>query len=93
MSVSKNNKTGTWEVRVYYKDWTGQRRQTTKRGFAKKSPTTTRHPARPSGKVKPVQKPDKYAFDEAPMVALASIAWVISMMQTKNKLSDLPQTT
>ncbi len=37
MSVSKNSKTGTWEVRVYYKDWTGERRQTTKRGFAKKS--------------------------------------------------------
>ena len=37
MSVSKNSKTGTWEVRVYFKDWTGERKQTTKRGFAKKS--------------------------------------------------------
>lgn len=36
MSVSKNEKTGKWEVRVYYKDWTGTRKQTTKRGFATK---------------------------------------------------------
>lgn len=37
MSVSKNSKTGTWEVRVYFKDWTGERKQATKRGFARKS--------------------------------------------------------
>ena len=37
MAVIKNNKTGTWEVRTYYKDLTGARKQKTKRGFAKKS--------------------------------------------------------
>ncbi|WP_418484884.1 Arm DNA-binding domain-containing protein [Eshraghiella crossota] len=37
MAVIKNNKTGTWEVRIYYKDLTGTRKQKTKRGFAKKS--------------------------------------------------------
>ncbi len=39
MAVMKNQKTGMWEVRTYYKDWTGTRRQKTKRGFAKKSET------------------------------------------------------
>lgn len=37
MAVIKNQKTRMWEVRTYYKDWTGTRRQKTKRGFAKKS--------------------------------------------------------
>ena len=37
MAVIKNQKTGMWEVRTYYKDWTGTRRQKTKRDFAKKS--------------------------------------------------------
>ena len=37
MAVIKNQKTGMWEVRTYYKVWTGTRRQKTKRGFAKKS--------------------------------------------------------
>ena len=37
MSVSKNEKTGKWEVRTYYKDFTGTLRQKTKRGFDKKS--------------------------------------------------------
>lgn len=37
MAVIKNQKTEMWEVRTYYKDWTGTRRQKTKRGFAKKS--------------------------------------------------------
>lgn len=37
MAVIKNNKTGMWEVRTYYKDLTGARKQKTKRGFAKKS--------------------------------------------------------
>ena len=36
MAVIKNKKTGMWEVRTYYKDWTGERKQKTKRGFAKK---------------------------------------------------------
>lgn len=27
MAVMKNQKTGMWEVRTYYKDWTGTRRQ------------------------------------------------------------------
>ena len=37
MAVIKNNKTGMWEVRTYYKDLTGARKRKTKRGFAKKS--------------------------------------------------------
>lgn len=37
MAVMKNTKTNTWEVRTYYTDWTGVRKQKTKRGFAKKS--------------------------------------------------------
>ena len=37
MAVIKNNKTGMWEVRTYYKDLTGARKQKTKRGFDKKS--------------------------------------------------------
>ena len=37
MAVIKNNKTGMWEVRTYHKDLTGERKQKTKRGFAKKS--------------------------------------------------------
>ena len=37
MAVIKNNKTGMWEVRTYYKDLTGARKQKTKRGSAKKS--------------------------------------------------------
>lgn len=37
MAVIKNHKTGMWEVRTYYKDLTGARKQKTKRGFAKKS--------------------------------------------------------
>lgn len=37
MAVIKNKKTGMWEVRTYYKDWTGERKQKTKRGFTKKS--------------------------------------------------------
>lgn len=37
MAVIKNKKTGIWEVRTYYKDMTGERKQKTKRGFAKKS--------------------------------------------------------
>lgn len=37
MSVSKNEKNGTWEVRTYYKNFDGKLKQTTKRGFKKKS--------------------------------------------------------
>ena len=36
MTVIKNDKTGNWEVRTYYKDFTGANRQKTKRGFATK---------------------------------------------------------
>ena len=36
MAVIKNEKTGKWEVRTYYLDWTGQRKQKTKRGFERK---------------------------------------------------------
>ena len=37
MAVIKNKKTGMWEVRTYYKDLTGERKQKTKRGFVKKN--------------------------------------------------------
>ena len=37
MAVIKNNKTGMWEVRTYYKDLIGARKQKTKRGIANKS--------------------------------------------------------
>lgn len=37
MAVIKNDKTGCWEVRTYYKDINGERKQKTKRGFKKKS--------------------------------------------------------
>ena len=36
MAVLKNDKTGKWEVRTYYKDFTGMNRQKTNRGFATK---------------------------------------------------------
>ena len=36
MAVIKNKKTNTYEVRTYYKDWTGARKQKTKRGFKRK---------------------------------------------------------
>ena len=36
MAVIKNEKTGKWEVRTYYKDFTGETRQKTKRGFETK---------------------------------------------------------
>ena len=41
MSVSKNEKTGNWDVRVWYRDITGERRQTTKRGFRTKKEAQT----------------------------------------------------
>lgn len=37
MAVIKNNKTGCWEVRCYYKDFTGKLKQKTKRGFKRRS--------------------------------------------------------
>ncbi|SFU51321.1 site-specific integrase [Butyrivibrio sp. M55] len=37
MAVLKNEKTGKWEVRTYYKDFTGTLKQKTKRGFDRKS--------------------------------------------------------
>ena len=36
MTVIKNKKSNTYEVRTYYKDWTGVRKQKTKRGFKRK---------------------------------------------------------
>lgn len=36
MTVIKNQKSNTYEVRTYYKDWTGVRKQKTKRGFKRK---------------------------------------------------------
>ena len=33
VTVLKNKTTGKWEVRVWYKDFTGERKQKTKRGF------------------------------------------------------------
>ena len=37
MAVIKNNKTGVWEVRRYYKDLTGARKQKTKRGLPRRA--------------------------------------------------------
>ena len=37
MAINKNRKTGKWEVRTYYKDWTGHQKQKTKRGFEKRT--------------------------------------------------------
>jgi integrase len=36
LTVIKNQKSNTYEVRTYYKDWTGVRKQKTKRGFKRK---------------------------------------------------------
>lgn len=36
MPAYKDKKTGTWTVKVYYKDWTGENRRKTKRGFETK---------------------------------------------------------
>lgn len=36
MTVIKNQKSNTYEVRTYYKDWTGVRKQKTKRGVKRK---------------------------------------------------------
>ena len=36
MSVHKDVKRGTWFAKIKYTDWAGERRETTKRGFAKK---------------------------------------------------------
>ena len=36
MSVHKDIKRGTWFAKIKYTDWAGERRETTKRGFAKK---------------------------------------------------------
>ena len=36
MSVYKESKTNTWKVYYRYTDWQGERKQTTKRGFATK---------------------------------------------------------
>ena len=36
MAVYKEQKTNTWKVYYRYTDWQGNRKQTTKRGFAKK---------------------------------------------------------
>ena len=36
MAVYKENDTGTWRVLYRYTDWTGERKQTSKRGFASK---------------------------------------------------------
>lgn len=36
MSVSKDEKRGTWTCSIWYRDWQGQRKHTTKRGFERK---------------------------------------------------------
>lgn len=36
MPAYKDQKFGTWYVKIRYTDWTGKRKETTKRGFAKK---------------------------------------------------------
>ncbi len=37
MAIIKNEKTGLWEVRTRYVDWTGEKKQKTKRGFERRS--------------------------------------------------------
>ena len=37
MAIIKNEATGTWEVRTRYIDWTGTKKQKTKRGFTRKT--------------------------------------------------------
>lgn len=37
MAIIKNEATGTWEVRTRYIDWTGTKKQKTKRGFTRKA--------------------------------------------------------
>lgn len=37
MAIIKNETTGTWEVRTRYIDWTGAKKQKTKRGFTRKA--------------------------------------------------------
>ncbi len=37
MAVIKNETTGMWEVRTRYTDWTGEKKQKTKRGFTRKA--------------------------------------------------------
>lgn len=36
MAVTKNEKTGKWDCQIWYKDWQGNKKHTTKRGFDKK---------------------------------------------------------
>ena len=36
MSVHKDTKRGTWYAKIKYTDWTGEKKETTRRGFAKK---------------------------------------------------------
>ena len=36
MSVHKDTKHGTWYAKIKYTDWTGEKKETTRRGFAKK---------------------------------------------------------
>jgi hypothetical protein len=36
LSVHKDTKRGTWYAKIKYTDWTGEKRETTRRGFAKK---------------------------------------------------------
>ena len=40
MSIHKDNATGKWRVVYRYTDWTGERKQTQKRGFATKREAT-----------------------------------------------------
>lgn len=35
MSVTKNAKTGKWDCQIWYKDWQGKRKHTTRTGFAR----------------------------------------------------------
>ena len=37
MAIIKNEVTNTWEVRTRYLDWTGAKKQKTKRGFTRKA--------------------------------------------------------
>ena len=41
MAVIKNNKTGMWEVRTYYKDLTGARKQKTREALPRRAKPLT----------------------------------------------------
>ena len=56
MAVIKNKETGMWEVRTYYKDLTGERKQKTKRGLQRKTKLS-------NGAELQTERESKYQYD------------------------------